>query len=96
MGDIGTAGKSQDPTQLSAACSTLDADVTSAEALPAIPDPATAQHFSAALVDYGNGASDCTAGNDQMDPSLLQRAISEFDQGGTEISAATIAIKSLG
>lgn len=86
MQSIGTDGQNQDSAQMSADCTTLAGDVTSAQGYGPVPDGTAQQHWSATLTDLGNGAADCTAGAAAQDAVQLTKGSGEISAANAEMT----------
>jgi hypothetical protein len=87
--DLETAANSNDLGAISTSCGQLRTDVEGAQAYDPIPD-AQAQHdWSLALAQYERGATDCVAGADEADESLITKASTEIVAGTNELDLVT-------
>lgn len=77
----------QDVSAVGNDCNTLNADVTTAQAFPAIPDAQAASDFSTALAYFQTGSKDCVTAVDNSDGSGLIKASNEMSQGNDKITA---------
>ena len=98
--DLGTVGTSAntaantgDLAPVISACQSIQSDVTSLQNDGPVPDPTIEQHWSAALSDYNAGATACVSGANQNDVGLSNQASTDFQNGTSEVNAATAAIK---
>ncbi|MEU1630849.1 hypothetical protein ABZ746_37525 [Streptomyces sp. NPDC020096] len=89
MSSIGTDGQNQDSAQMSADCTTLAGDVTAAQRYGPIPDGTAQQHWSAALTDLGNGATDCTTAAAAQDAAQLTKGAGEITAANAEMTKVT-------
>lgn len=80
-------------------CSVLAAEVKSAQAQPAIPDPAMQKRYASALTEFAAGARSCSAAITQhsdgpenvtttVNRSVMTQALSDFRTGSRDLYAA--------
>ena len=96
MSNISTDGANQDATQMNTDCTTLSGDVKSAQGYGPIPEEQAQQHWGAALTDFENAASDCSAGTAPMDVTRLTRASGEIESGSGELGKASSRMADIG
>lgn len=96
MSNISTDGANQDASQMNTDCGTLSDDVTKAQDYGPIPDEQAQQHWGAALTDFDNAASDCSAGTSTMDASQLAKAAGEITSGSSELGKASSRMTDIG
>lgn len=92
QGEVADA-KAGDYGPVIATCQQLETDATAALNAPANPDPAVAQHLSAAYADTQAAASDCAAGVQTLDAGLIKQSEQEFSQARTQIGDAITGIE---
>lgn len=90
-----TASSNLDATALRAGCSALQKDVESAQAYAPIPDAQMQSAWSSALAQYARAATDCVAGVDGMDATVISRAASELGAGAKFLDQATARAQEL-
>jgi hypothetical protein len=99
MGDISTAtttaAQSGSVTGVETACTNLSTAITNVEALGPAPYKPVAKWMSRALAHYQTGASECIAGSQAMNASMIEDAGTQFRYGTTDLTKATAAIASL-
>jgi hypothetical protein len=83
---------SNDAAATGVACGGLASAVSDAQAYEPIPLPAVQSHWSAALNDFANAASDCVSGVSGNDVVKLSASASELGLGSAELKQATSAI----
>lgn len=96
VSDLTAVGKASDPVDLDGlrdSCSTLTADIESAQEGNPIPDAATNKRWSLALEHLGNSASACTRGAVSGDQDSFDLMASEMEIGTKHLKAVN---KSLG
>lgn len=91
-----TASSNLDTTALRAGCTALQKDVESAQAYAPIPDAQMQSAWSSALAQYARAATDCVAGVDSMDATVISRAASELGAGAKFMDQATARAQQLG
>ncbi len=89
---ISTDGQGGNVSAVASDCQKFQDDLQTALALPAIPDPTTAEHWHTGLSDWQQGAEDCVQGIDNNNVSQVQRATEEITNGGSEIQQASQAV----
>lgn len=90
---LGTDGKNQDAAAVGNDCNTINTDVTTAQAFPAIPDAQAASDFSTALAYFQTGSKDCATAISNSDGSGLIKASNEMSQGNDKITATGADIR---
>lgn len=95
-GDISTAASSQDLSALKTACTDLQTTVENAQAYKQIPDAQAQTPWAQALAQYARGASDCIAGIESGDDSVVTKSAGELTAGTSYLNQVTARIKSLG
>lgn len=83
----------QDVSGVGSDCNVLNADVTTAQAFPAIPDAQAASDFSTALAYFQTGSKDCVTAVNNSDGSGLVKASNEMSQGNNKITATGVDIR---
>lgn len=94
-GDISTAASSQDLSTLKTACTDLQTTVENAQAYKQIPDAQAQTPWAQALAQYARGASDCIAGIESGDDSVVTKSAGELTAGTSYLNQVTARIKSL-
>jgi hypothetical protein len=85
-------GNPADTASTRTACLDLGTTVSADIGYPPIPDQSIQAHWSAALAHFKNSSSDCVAGIDGNDTSLITLSGSEVDEGTSELKAADAAL----
>lgn len=86
---------SASPTAIGTDCAALSRDISTAQSYKPIPDTVAQQHWSAALDQYQQAATDCQAGVTATDASLIQKAGTEITAGSSELQQATARINQI-
>lgn len=90
---IGIAGQAQSFPAMLIACRRLLTDVTSAQAMPPIPDKDAALHYGLSLQHQARAAQYCIVGVTNVDATNLENAASEIDFATSELTLATNALR---
>jgi len=91
-----TAASNFDVAALRTGCTALQGDVESAQAYAPIPDAQMQSAWASALAQYARAATDCVAGVDSMDTTVIGRAASELSAGAKFMDQATARAQELG
>jgi len=106
VGSVTQAGSLRQYATMKTSCSTLAADVRTAQSAPPIPHAAMQALYAKALTNLAAGAADCTKaiskrpeGDEQVrtnqDPALLRQSTAELQAGAKNLFRATAEIKAL-
>jgi hypothetical protein len=93
--NLENAANTENLNAISASCTQLRKDVQSAQAYDPIPDAQAQHNWSAALTDYENGATDCVAGADTQNSTLITKASTEITDGSDQLNLVTTRLSEI-
>jgi hypothetical protein len=83
------AANANDLPQMSASCQQLHSDVEQAQKYKPIPDQKAQTFWANALAQYARGATDCIAGADGSNATLMTKASTEITAGSAQLDKVT-------
>lgn len=106
LGNATQAGGAKIYPTMRIACANLSSAIRKAQAAPPIPDGVMQRSYAASLVVLSSAASNChqaisehPEGDEEMDaqinPTLMNRALTEFNTGSKQLYTATAEIRAL-
>lgn len=92
---IGDDASADDVASLGQDCTAFQATVQGAQIYPAVPEPATQQHWSKALSLLAQSAADCADGSTAGNHRQIDKALKELHAGSTELDLASVRVNEL-
>jgi hypothetical protein len=92
---FGTDAGNGDFTAANTDCKQIQSDDSTAQNMPAIPDPQSASDLSSALTYLSSMAQDCINGTANYDTSLILKANNELTEANAKLNATTADINAL-
>lgn len=89
------AANANDLAQMSLGCQQLQTDVEAAQAHAPIPDKKAEAAWSLALAKYARGATDCAAGADTSNVTLIRKASNEIIDGSNDLDKVTARLNEI-